>query len=110
MMAMVGKETGGSDSPVARRVRLLRQSFTGDNASKFAKDFAQCSPARWSNFECGYPLSKNIAFTLVKKIPGLSLDWLWHGERRGLTFDVLTRLDEMEAILERKGRTSQGDS
>lgn len=102
-MSMVRVETGGPETAEAKRLRLLRWAYTGDNAAAFAKQFAKIEPTRWNNFERGYPLSKPVAFTLVRNIPGLSLDWLWHGERRGLTVDLLTRLDEMEAILEREG-------
>jgi hypothetical protein len=105
-MVMVREETGGPDAPVARRLQLLRQCFTGDNGAEFARRYARITPNRWNNFERGYPLSKDVAFNLVRWIPGLSLDWLWHGERRGLTFDLVARLDEMEATLERNRRPS----
>jgi hypothetical protein len=49
---------------------------------------------RWNNFERGSPLSKEIAFVLVTKIPGLTLDWLWRGVEDGLSVKLQRELTE----------------
>jgi hypothetical protein len=46
----------------------------------------------WSNVGAGHPLSKNVAFLLVAKCPGMTLDWLFLGRTGGLTLDMFKRL------------------
>lgn len=80
-------------SPVAQRLRVLRSVITGDNAAAFAVQIG-ISTQRWHNFENGYPLSKEIAFKLVEFVPGLTLDWLYLGNRAGLSLDLARQLGE----------------
>lgn len=89
--AMATKETGGKNAPLARRLRGLRKAIWGDNASAFAASLG-ISAARWSNFENGYPLSKEIAFKLVQIVPGLTLDWLYFGKPDGLPLELARTL------------------
>jgi hypothetical protein len=49
---------------------------------------------RWSNVCGAHPLSKELALHLVRRIPGLSLDWLWFGRKEGLSFELAQRLDK----------------
>jgi hypothetical protein len=41
-------------------------------------------------------LSKDVAFKIVEKFPGCSLDWLWLGDDRGLTVGFAQRLAAAE--------------
>ena len=72
-----------SASEVRRRVQTVRQFVAGDNQTLFAKQIG-VAPNRWNNIERGSPLSKDVAFRLVKAVPGLTLDWLYLGNENGL--------------------------
>jgi len=69
---------------LAKRLKALRYMIAGDNQTTFAAQMG-IEVKRWNNFERGSPLSKEIAFLLVQKIPGLTLDWLFLGREDGLT-------------------------
>ena len=43
---------------------------------------------RWNNIECGAPLSKEMALRIVRKFPGVTLDWLFLGRPEGLTVEM----------------------
>jgi len=81
------------DAGQARRLRLLREVKGYKTASHFAREMG-IEYKRWNNFENGYPLSKEAAFILVKRIPGLTLDWLFFGRLDGLSFQLARELDE----------------
>lgn len=91
--AMGTRETGGREAPIAQRLRQLR-SVESDTSAAFAVRL-RMSTQRWNNFENGYPLSREVAFTLVQTIPGLTLDWLYFGKLEGLTVDLARRLGEL---------------
>lgn len=86
----------GSDtqSETAKRLIAVRV-MTGRNQAAFAK-WLDVSPQRYGAMEKRAPLSKEIAFLLVRKIPGLTLDWLFFGNTHGLTVDLAARLDEAQ--------------
>jgi hypothetical protein len=77
-------------SPVAKRLIALRESMEM-NGPQFAA-FIGIDYSRWHNFERGLPLSIAVATLLCKKIPGLSLDWLYQGRPEGLSFALAMRL------------------
>lgn len=54
------------------------------------------SLARWSGFEVGNPISREIAIKLVREFPGLTLDWIYLGKRDGLTLQMLELLRDKE--------------
>jgi transcriptional regulator with XRE-family HTH domain len=58
------------------------------------------SPQRWSNFENGKHLGHAVALMLLRKIPGITLDWLYVGERRGVSLELLDRLDAALSAIE----------
>src|SRR4029077_506504 len=62
-----------------------------ENASQFARRLHVSVP-RWSNVEVGYPLSIDLANKIKLAVPGMSLDWLYHGDERALPIDMVTRL------------------
>jgi transcriptional regulator with XRE-family HTH domain len=71
------------DEAVARRLKMLRKAI-GENQTAFAARLG-LSQSRWNNFERGLPLSKEVAFAIVRRFPDLTLDWLWLGRVDGLT-------------------------
>jgi transcriptional regulator with XRE-family HTH domain len=60
------------------RLRLLREIVSGENQVDFARRLG-IPFKRWSNYERGYPVPRETAFLLMKKFPGLSVEWLWFG-------------------------------
>jgi hypothetical protein len=81
---------------------ILRLAVTGESQTAFAQRVG-IEVKRWNNFERGLPLSKDAAITLVRKIPGLTLDWLFLGNEAGLTIKLQRELTEAG-----KGSTSAG--
>ena len=69
---------------VGRRLRHLRKALGYQYGNAFARHLG-IMDARWYNLENGYPLSKEIAFLLVQKVSGLSLNWLYFGRTDGLS-------------------------
>lgn len=81
------------DVIVGRRLRHLRQALGYRHANTFAA-WLGIPSSRWNNLENGYPLSKEVAFLLVRKISGLSLDWLYFGRTDALSMRIGRRLGE----------------
>jgi DNA-binding XRE family transcriptional regulator len=83
----------------ARRLKLARIAAGFKNQRKFAA-FIGVEPARYNNQERGrVDLSKEVAFKIVKKIPGCSLDWLWLGDYRGLSIGFAQLLAAAEKVI-----------
>ena len=81
------------EGDLASRMRTLRRMIAGENQTAFAAKM-EIELKRWNNFERGSPLSKEVAFLLVQKVPGLTLDWLYFGKVEGLTVALRDRLEE----------------
>ncbi len=71
----------------------MRQALGYRHGNTFAA-FLGIPSSRWNNLENGFPLSKEVAFLLVRRISGLSLDWLWFGKTDGLSYRIGHRLGE----------------
>ncbi len=81
-----------------RRLRLLRQALKIPTGSAFALRFGW-PQSGYSQFETGARVvPRDKALDLARKIPGFDPMWLWHGERRGLSFELLGRIEEQEAL------------
>jgi hypothetical protein len=94
------------DSEIAQRLSRLREVVSGENQTAFATRIG-IEVKRWNNFERGLPLSKEVAFLLVKKVPGLTLDWLWLGIESGLPLKLQRELAEAgKATTSAKGAKS----
>ena len=91
-------ETGGKNSPIARRLRVLRKAEADTRPVVWARRVGW-SISQLSNYESGTPLSKNAAIGLAKLIPGLTTDWLFLGREQGLSVDLLRRIEAAEAEL-----------
>ena len=86
---------GDQNEATAHRCRLIRFVVEGNghgDRTRFAARLG-VEPARWSNAECGYPLSIGLAFLLIEVFPGLSLDWLYFGKTDGLSVKMFKLLD-----------------
>lgn len=92
----MAKNTSPLDaSQVAERLRLLRRAVSGDSQTAFAAKIG-IEARRWNNFERGSPLSKEVAILLARKIPGVSLDWLYLGRLETLPFALQAELEAVE--------------
>lgn len=60
------------------RLKCLRKAVSGDNQSAFAARLG-IEPNRWNNMERGSPLSKEVAFLIVRQFPDITFDWLFRG-------------------------------
>jgi hypothetical protein len=74
-------ESVGKWNPVAIRLRVLRRALFDESATQFAKRLG-ITATRLRNFEKGYPLSIDVAIKIRAAVPGMTPDWLYHGEER----------------------------
>lgn len=93
-----------SNEAVAERLKLLRMTVSEESQTAFAARLG-VETKRWNNFERGTPLSKEVAFLIVKKFPDVTLDWLWLGNEGGLPIRFQRELAEAG-----KGTTAAGRS
>lgn len=59
------------------RLKLMREVISGDDKTAFAK-LLGIPRKRWSNYEAGYPIPREVAFLLWYRLD-ISTDWLWYG-------------------------------
>jgi len=76
------------------RMRRLRERLGYRKVSCFAR-YLGVSPARWSNVEKNFVVSREVADLLCKKVPGLTRDWIYDGNSRGLSVNVARLLGEL---------------
>jgi len=92
-----GKLQGFDVEAYRRRLRIMREIVSGDNQTDFAKrlgiDFK-----RWSNYERGYPVPREVAFLLHHKFPGLSIEWIWFGSMSSLSAHYREKIQLAEKL------------
>lgn len=79
----------------AERLKRLRSAHGFATSTAFAA-FLGIGFQRWNAFENGAPLSREVAFRLVRKFSGLSLDWLYFGKTEALPIELARRLGELD--------------
>jgi hypothetical protein len=82
------------------RLRLLRAAIFGENSVEFTRRL-DVSVARLSNIENGLPLSISVANKIRAAVPGVSLDWLYHGDERAFPMAMMDKLRAASVALER---------
>ncbi len=100
---MAVKQKGGKWAQHAVRLRVLRLALFNEKSSDFARRL-KVSVQRINNMENGFPLSIDVANKIRLAAPGMTLDWLYHGEERALPQEMLTRLREEAAKPEHHSR------
>lgn len=87
-----------SEEVPGQRERLirLRKAYGYETTTAFAH-FVDIPLTTYSGFENGAPLSRQAAFKIVRKIPGITLDWLYFDKPDGLPLDVLRRLGVLDS-------------
>ena len=97
-MAKISSPGGGP--AVARRLQLIER-YSGIRTGKaFAADLGILD-SRWSNMKHGMPLTYEVAEKIVRRYPGITLDWLWLGNPGGLPVQLQRRLAELDRELTR---------
>ncbi|MCD0415715.1 hypothetical protein LOC51_00675 [Rubrivivax sp. JA1024] len=84
-------ELSAGQAGQADRLKLLRRTLGYETAISFAA-FLGLGYTTYHPFEKGQPLSREAAFRLVRKIPGLTLDWLYFGKPDGLPLEFARKL------------------
>lgn len=93
---MATPETGGPTAPTAVRMRTLRiAEGYGNRAKEWAAKLG-ITPSRLSNIENGLPLSSEVALLTAKKVPGVTLDWLYLGKLDAVPLELRQRLQAAE--------------
>ena len=87
---VVCKFPGSDESKRARRLREA-MGFNGRGAQQAFANFLGVDRGRWNNVECGAPLSKEMALRIVRKFPGVTLDWLFLGIAAGYALTLRLR-------------------
>lgn len=82
---------------VAGRCRLLWRALDHANSAAFAA-WLGVGPTRWNNVENTGILSKELAFLLQRKIPGMRIEWLWFGDRAMMPDYLLRKIDAVEEV------------
>jgi transcriptional regulator with XRE-family HTH domain len=80
-----------TDKALAGRLRKLRAAIFAENSTQFAKRIG-VSIQRLNNFKNGFPLSIDVAKRIRAAVPGLTFDWLYHGDERALPVGMLDKL------------------
>jgi len=92
--------TKPKDMASAERMRALRAYMGYDEAKKFA-EFLGVAPGTYYHVENGKPISKAIAFAMCRKIPGMTLDWVWLGKNDKLPHHIWIELEKIMARAKR---------
>ena len=84
-------------APRGARLRRLRLSYDVHLA-----DFARrCgfTGSQWANYEAGRGMSHDVVFRLIDLFPGLTSQWIFCGNVRGVDYGTAERLGEGQAFL-----------
>lgn len=87
------------DPRVTERLIRLRKAMGYDyhgGLKEFAEKRLGVSDDRWGNVERGYPLSKQLARIIVRRCPGVDLNYLWTGDTGGLSVKMAKKLGEID--------------
>jgi len=84
------------DSNEARAFRLAclqEAKMPGQTQTAFAAKVG-LDVKRWNNYLRGWPLPQDAALILIKAIPGITYQWLWHGSLDGVPMALQTELED----------------
>ena len=102
--AVVSNFLGSDESQRARRLREA-MGFNGRGSQQKFAELLGVERGTWNNVERGAPLGKEMALRIVRKFPGVTLDWLFLGRPEGLTVEMARMLSGPS-----KGNDADGDS
>ena len=80
VFAAMAQTDPDSDQAVAYRLQVLQEATSpGATQTAFAVKVG-IEVKRWNNYLRGLPLPREAATILVRKFPGITYEWLWHGK------------------------------
>ena len=92
MPVMAREKWLGETAPTVQRLRQLQALLEHETETAFARDLG-ISLSRLNNLFHGAPIGKDLAFRLVNRVPGLTLDWIWFGKADGLPVQLARSLE-----------------
>lgn len=82
-----------SPEAIAYRLACLQEAkMPGQTQTAFAVAMG-LDVKRWNNYLRGYSLPREAAEILIKKIPGVTYNWLWHGAMDGVPMVLQAELE-----------------
>lgn len=92
-----------SKQEIARRLKVTRLALSFEKQVDFARALGdRVTAQRWNNYKSGRDrLTLNLALTICRKFPQVTLDWIFRGDKGTLRPAFSTALDETEEFLER---------
>jgi DNA-binding XRE family transcriptional regulator len=81
----------GNPTDVADRLQRVMDYCGYATQTAFANALG-VSPSRLNNVMRGKPLSRDLCFKIVRCVPGLTPGWLWHGDARGMPWELVQAL------------------
>jgi hypothetical protein len=93
----------GKEPAQAARMRLLRAALGHQTQTAMAV-WLDVEIARWNNVERGYPVGRGLAEILVRKVPGLTFDWIYNGRPDGLPMRLFKSLEDAERAEQKRAR------
>jgi transcriptional regulator with XRE-family HTH domain len=79
------------DLEVADRVRRVQRHLGYETDEEFARALG-VTKQRINNVLRGSALGRDLAVKMVRRVPGLSVDWLWFGNASGMPVGLATEL------------------
>lgn len=87
---------GSSIEDVAARLHMLRAWASFESQSGFARRNG-FGISEWNHFESGRRWLTLLAANTLRRNWRVTLDWLYHGDRSGLSVEVSSSLPDLEA-------------
>lgn len=83
----------------AKHLQIIRGAlgYAGRGKQKeFAEEVLGMDPKVYNNFERGYPLPVMKAQQIKRAVPGVTLEYIYDGDFRGMPFEMVTKLRTFE--------------
>ena len=80
--------------PLPQRLWVIQRLLGHETQVAFARELG-ITPARLGNIYNGAELSKEVAFRLRERVPGLTLDWIWFGYWAGTPVELARNLRQL---------------
>ena len=77
--------------PLPQRLWAVQRLLGHETQAEFARELG-ISPARLGHMFNGAPVSKEVAFLLRERVPGLTLDWIYFGYWAGIPIQLARKL------------------
>ena len=93
-----------SKEEIAKRLKITRVALRFDTQAAFAAKLGEnVTPQRWNNYESGRDrLTLNLALAICRKFPGVTLDWLYRGDKSTLRRNFLSDIEAAERLARKR--------